>query len=67
MRERHPHIPRGQLEVPAAGIDVMPTLLALAGVACPSCEGEDLLRLAERGERSRPILLEQYMSPRHYT
>lgn len=66
-RERHPLIPRGLFEVPVAGVDVMPTLLALAGAACPSCEGEDLLRLAERGERSRPILLEQYMSPRHYT
>jgi arylsulfatase A-like enzyme len=67
VRERHPRIPRGPIEVPAAGIDVMPTLLALAGADCPSCQGEDLLRLAERGERERPILLEQYMSPRSYT
>jgi arylsulfatase A-like enzyme len=67
VRERHPRIPRGLPEVPVAGVDVMPTLLALAGTACPSCEGEDLLRLVERGERSQPILLEQYMSPRHYT
>ena len=67
VRAAHPDFPRGPRDVPASTVDVMPTLLSLAGARCPSCEGENLLELAERGRRTRAILLEQYMTPRHYT
>ncbi len=67
VQAAHPGLPRGALQVPVCTVDVMPTLLALARAACPACEGESLLDLAKRGRRTRPILIEQYMTPRHYS
>jgi len=59
IRESREDLPRGTLDTPVTTIDLMPTILALAGVACPTCEGRSLLGTLEPG---RAVLIEQYPS-----
>jgi arylsulfatase A-like enzyme len=66
IRRAEPRIPRGVQDVPVCTVDVMPTLLSLANVACPTCVGESILTLAARGRRTRPIYMEEYMEPGNY-
>ncbi len=57
-----PEMAQGAVAAPVSTLDVTPTLAELAGVSldeiAPWVDGESLVRLAQGGERSAPVLME---------
>ena len=57
-----PDLPTGRIDAPVSTIDVTPTLGALAGVdmdeIAPWTDGENLVPLAQGGERTAPVAME---------